>query len=86
MADPPTTHDTDEDTGDESQREPSAGTSRWQKAVGIVGVVVVVWVVSRLLGAGGGEHGPGRHLPGSRGPIVEASAGEGGHAPPQGGH
>ena len=37
-------------------------TPRWVKVFGIIGAVVVVALVILLIA--GGEHGPGRHLPG----------------------
>ena len=39
------------------------GTPRWVKLLAIVAAVVIVLVVVVALVAGG-EHGPGRHLPG----------------------
>ena len=41
---------------------PTSGTPRWAKAFGVV-LLVLVLVVVVMLVAGGGRHGPGRHLP-----------------------
>ncbi len=43
------------------------GTPRWVKVLAIVAVVVVVLIVVVALVAGG-EHGPGRHMPGGGNP------------------
>lgn len=52
------------------------GTPRWVKAsVTVVGVLVLLAVFLML--AGGGHHGPGRHMP---------SGDAGGHKSPEGGH
>lgn len=66
------------------------GTSRWQKVIGLVGVVVVLWVGGDLVDivtADGG--GPGRAGPGGQGPSSDAPAGDvtsdGDQAPPGGG-
>jgi len=47
-------------------------TPRWVKVSGIIAAVVMVAIVILAL-AGGGEHGPARHLPGGD---------NGGHTPP----
>jgi hypothetical protein len=60
MADPPRSHD---------PKPPS--TPRWVKVSGIIAAVVVVAIV--VLALAGGEHGPGRHIPGGD---------NGGHTPP----
>ena len=49
------------------------GAPRWVKLFGIVAVAIVAIVVIVAL-FGGGEHGPGRHLPGGDD--------RGNHAPP----
>jgi hypothetical protein len=58
---------------------------RWVKVLAIIAVVVAVAVVV-VMKISGGQHGPGRHLPGGSG--VEAPAptvpGGGGHTPPPG--
>ena len=46
---------------------------RWVKIAGVVAAVVVLVVIAVAL-FGGGEHGPGRHLPGGDD--------QGGHTPP----
>jgi hypothetical protein len=45
----------------------------WVKAFGLIALVVAVLVVLMIV-AGGGEHGPSRHLPGGGNPE--------GHTPP----
>lgn len=86
MADRPRNADTGEDTGEESDQASTTGTSRWQKVVGIIGIVVILLVVVLRFGVGG-EHGPGRHDPRGDTPGVEDGARpEGGHAPPAGRH
>jgi hypothetical protein len=42
---------------------PYSGTPRWVKVSGIIFIVLVLLVVIMRF-AGGGRHGPGRHLPG----------------------
>ena len=44
----------------------------WVKALGIALVVVVAVVIAMAIS--GGEHGPGRHLPGGGGPGADATA------------
>lgn len=58
------------------------GIPRWMKVSAItVGVLVLAAVVVLLVV--GGDHGPGRHTPGSGPAEVEAP---GRHTPPGGGH
>jgi hypothetical protein len=74
MADPPRNPDSGGDTGVESGRGPIAGASRWQKVIGIIGLLVILWVGNRMLstllgrghGPGGMRHGPGQHAPPAR--------------------
>lgn len=40
---------------------------RWVKVSIIVGILVLLVVILALTGVLGGQHGPGRHLPGARG-------------------
>ena len=42
----------------------TAGTPRWVKVFGIIGVVLIVLVVVMLVTGRSGGHGPGRHAPG----------------------
>lgn len=72
------------------EREATAGAPRWVKAFGIVGIVALVVIVVVLL-SGGGEHGPGRHLPAGDTSGVELPGSgdqpaEDGHVPAGGGH
>jgi ABC-type transporter Mla subunit MlaD len=52
MADLPPQSDSNSDTG----------TPRWVKVFGVISVIVVLLFVIMLF-AGGGRHGPGRHMP-----------------------
>ena len=90
---PDTRDDNGADTGVEPDRKSTTSTSRWQKVVGIIGIVVVLWVGNDLLnnvldrGPGGGG-GPG---PGQGEPPADQEQGTdpddgGGHAPPEGDH
>ncbi len=46
---------------------PYPGAPRWVKAFGIIAIALVVIIVFVLI-AGGGPHGPGRHMsPGDKG-------------------
>ena len=60
---------------------PGAGTSRWQKVVGVIGLVVVVWVGSDLYDVvtSGGERPSGGTPPAGD----QAPAGGGTHDPSQ---
>jgi len=51
----------DDDTGEGSERDSTAGTPRWVKLFGIIALLVMLLFVI-LMVAGGGRHGPGRHL------------------------
>lgn len=54
---------------DESEREPSDEqhtTPRWVRIAAIAAAVVIAAVVLVML-LSGGDHGPGRHLPGGDG-------------------
>lgn len=90
MADPPRNIDTLDATGVEPDGGPTTGIARWQKVVGIIGLVVVLGLGVLMFGPGGGGHGPSPSAPGGDTSGVEAPAGEappaGGHAPPGGGH
>jgi hypothetical protein len=65
--------DTGDDTAVEPGRGATTGTSRWQKVVGIIGLVVLLWVGYQMFvagpglggggGPGGGGHGPGQGPP-----------------------
>jgi hypothetical protein len=47
---------------------PQAGMPRWVKVSGIIAIVLALTVVIVVL-VSGGEHGPGRHLPGGETPV-----------------
>lgn len=66
----------------EPSPEPTPGMPRWVKVFGIVAAVVVLALVIVFI-ASGGEHGPGRHVPGNNG---DETAPPGGHLPPGGDH
>jgi hypothetical protein len=53
--------DSGDDTSAGSDREAGAGTPRWVKVFGIIGLVIVLLFVIMMLG--GGRHGPHRHTP-----------------------
>jgi hypothetical protein len=56
---------------------------RWLKISGVVvGVLVLLFVILQLTGVGG-QHGPGRHLPGGDTPPASVT---GVHTAPAGGH
>ena len=54
MVDPPPSPDSNADTG--------AGTPRWVKVLGIIGLILVLLLAVAMF-TGGGDHGPGRHIP-----------------------
>jgi hypothetical protein len=63
MANPPSYPDPDPGVGpDRSSTTIYPGTPRWVKVFGIVALVLVLLVVIMMF-AGGGRHGPGRHMP-----------------------
>jgi hypothetical protein len=95
MADRPRSTDSTPDPGDDTSagpgREPKPGTSRWQKVVGILGLVVVLWVgngtYETLTGDfGDGGHGPGENVPVENQDQEPDTDDTGGHTPPEGGH
>jgi hypothetical protein len=69
----------------DSTREPTRAKPRWVKVFVIVTVIAVVLGVVIFL-VSGGQHGPGRHLPGgSSGETSPPGVTEdGGHTPPPG--
>jgi hypothetical protein len=94
MADPPRSTDStpgaSDDPSEESGREPKPGTSRWQKVVGVLGLVVVLWVGSGAYETLTVEGGDPRHGPGQNAPVEnqdqEPDDGGGHTPPPEGGH
>jgi hypothetical protein len=74
------------DTGVSPTEGRPPGTPRWVKMVGIIVIVLVLlFVILKLTGIGG-EHGPGRHIPGGE-PIEQIEQETPGvHTPPRGGH
>lgn len=79
----------------ESRTRPVA--SRWQKVVGILGLVVVVWVGSETYDVvvgdfgGPGPGGHGQNVPGQEAPVEDQDQEPdtddgGGHRPPTGRH
>jgi hypothetical protein len=86
--------DAGEDTGEGPDRGATTGTSRWQKAVGILGVLVVLWVgndtykvIDGDFGGGGGDHGPGQDTPAeNQDQETDIDTGGGHTGTPKGGH
>jgi hypothetical protein len=82
------------DAGVGPDRGPLTGASRWQKVVGILGLLVVLWVgrdtykvIDGDIGGGGGGHGPGQEAPvENQDRETDTDDGGGGHRPPPGGH
>jgi hypothetical protein len=82
------------DTGVGPDQGATTGTSRWQKAVGILGVLVVLWVGNDTYKVidgdfgGGGNHGPGQDSPVENQDQETDTDNGGGHTPgpPGGGH
>jgi hypothetical protein len=68
MADRPPHPDTNDDTRVGRGRRSAGGTTRWQKVIGIIGLVVALWVGSEVYNAVVGDFGggpsPGGHGPG----------------------
>lgn len=80
------------DTGVGPHQETPTGTSRWQKAVAILGVLVVLWVANDTYKIIDADSGRGGHqAPAQNTPVEnqdqdpDADSG-GGHQPPAGGH
>lgn len=70
--------------GDETRLEPdgasTTGMPRWVKvSLLVVGLLIAIFIVLQLAGVGG-DHGPGRHMPGGQ----EPSSSETEHRPPAG--
>jgi hypothetical protein len=95
MADPPRYTDSTPGLGDNpsvgSGRESKPGISRWQKVVGILGLVVVLWVGNGLYETLTGDFGDGGHGPGQNAPVENQDQepdtdDRDGHTPPAGGH
>jgi hypothetical protein len=78
-----------DDEGGGAAAGSEAGMPRWVKVSAVLGVVAALLVAALVL-VGGGEHGPGRHLPsGGDEPesiVTDGAAGGGGHDRPMGGH
>jgi hypothetical protein len=64
MADQHSYPDSNGDTGVETGHGSPPGIPLWVKVFGIVALVLVLLVIIMLF-AGGGSHGPGRHIPSS---------------------
>lgn len=56
---------------------------RWVKVLAIIAVVVALAVIV-VMKISGGQHGPGRHLPGGSSGEAPATVPGGGHTPPPG--
>lgn len=79
MTDPPR----NTDTGVEPHSTVTTGTSRWQKVVGIIGLLVVLWIGNQMVGQlTGSGPGPGQHAPPAEIEEEETDTGDGDHQPP----
>jgi hypothetical protein len=76
MANPPRKPDADADTAVEPERRAKTGTSRWQKVVAIIGLVVLLVLGIRMFVVGGG-HGSAPNTP-----VDNQEQDGGGHEPP----
>jgi hypothetical protein len=91
MAHQPPYPNLDKDTGEGLDRGPGSRISRWQKVVGIIGLLVALAIGFLLFGPGlGGDHSPGGATPGGN-QEQQTDPGESGeHTPPpwvpEGGH
>jgi hypothetical protein len=97
MPDPSRHPDTFDDSGVEPGRTLTTGASRWQKVVGIIGLVVALWVGNEMynviVGDFAGGPGPGGHGPGGGETPIETpiedqeqeidTEDDGGHDPSQ---
>ena len=83
MSEPPkqdaTRDESDDELADVRDPQGHGGMPRWVKVMGIVALLVVVAVVV-LMAVAGGDHGPGRHLPGGD----KSTPTSAGHTPPPG--
>lgn len=80
---------TDDDTDRNPEPAAITGAPRWVKVSGAIALVVLLLFVAAMLFGGGAGHGPGRHSGGGDDPPASAEVepdGNGGHAPPEGGH
>ena len=67
----------------ESDPDEQTGVPRWVRVFVIVGVIVIIGFIV-LMVAGGGNHGPGRHL--RSGDDTAPTSSFTGHPAPAGGH
>ena len=78
----------DDERGDTAGPSES-GMPRWVRVSAVLGLLAAL-LVAALVVLGGGDHGPGRHLPSGRGEpgssITDGAAGGEGHERPEGGH
>jgi hypothetical protein len=77
MANRPRYPDTGKITDEGPDRRSTTGTSRWQKVVGIIGLVVVLGPGLGIFGPGSGGQGPGGHGPAGDTPPADVD-----HTPP----
>lgn len=83
---PNSNSDNGDDTGVRPTEDRPPNTPRWVKVVGIIVIaLVLLFVIMRFTGIGG-EHGPGRHMPGGEPAGQIEQEAPGGHVPPKGGH
>ena len=77
--------DTGKDTDEGRVRGWASSTSRWQKVVGIIGLVVLLGPGMGVFGPGSDQGGPGGHGPGGDTPSDVTPPVGGDHTPPEDG-
>ncbi len=83
MTEPSHDPHTNDEPGAHRSREPSPGRPGWQKAIWILGILVLIGLAILLAT---GEHGPGRHAPEADPQQDEDAGGPEGHDPSQWNH
>lgn len=73
------------DNGERPTEDRPPSTPRWVKVSGIIAIVLILLFVIMKLTSIGGNHGPGRHIPGVEPAEQIEQKAPGGDAPPKGG-